>query len=384
MYTPTASPQRSVRTGLGILAAAAAVALLYYGRVFFITVTIAAMIAFLLEPLVEMFMKLRLPRGLASFLACSISLLALYLVGLGLYSEGQLIVEDLPAYSARFNELVDDAAARVDRVEQELYRTLVPRRFQEGAEPAQPPPSPAPAAARVKKKKQDSFEPQPIPEVRLRPEATPLLNYLYSYLSSYYSVFLMASFVPFLVYFILSWRDHLRSRLLVMFEGDARYTIAKALDGVADMVRAYVVGNFLLGMLLSVASALIFALVKLPYWIIVAPLSGFLSLIPYIGLPLALLPPLVAALPATRQPGVYVILIASVAILHLLALNLLYPKFVGSRVHLNPLVGTLALMFWGMLWGAIGLLLAIPVTAALKAVCDNVSGLRPYGRLLGD
>ena len=385
MYTPTAPMQRSVRTGLGVLATAAAVALLYYGRIFFVTVTIAAMIAFLLEPLVEAFMKLRLPRGLASFLACSISLLALYLVGLGLYSEGQLMVEDLPAFSARLNELVDDAAARADRVEQEVYRTLVPRRFQEGAELAQQaPPPPATTAARAKKKKQDSVEPPPIQEVRLRPESTSLVNYLYNYLSSYYNVFLMASFVPFLVYFILSWRDHIRSRLLVMFEGDARYTIAKALDGVADMVRAYVVGNFLLGMLLSVASGLIFALVKLPYWIIVAPLSGFLSLIPYIGLPLALIPPLVAALPATRQPAVYVILIATVAILHLLALNLLYPKFVGSRVHLNPLVGTLALMFWGMLWGAIGLLLAIPVTAALKAVCDNVSGLRPYGRLLGD
>jgi predicted PurR-regulated permease PerM len=70
--------------------------------------------------------------------------------------------------------------------------------------------------------------------------------------------------------------------------------------------------------------------------------------------------------------------------LHLLALNLLYPKFVGSRVHLNPLVVTLALMFWGMLWGGIGLLLAIPLTAAMKAVCDNVSGLQAYGRLLGD
>jgi predicted PurR-regulated permease PerM len=384
MYASTAPMQRSVRTGLGILATAAAVALLYYGRIFFITVTIAAMIAFLLEPLVELFMKLRLPRGLASFLACSISLLVLYLVGLGVYREGQLMVEDLPAFSARLNELVDDAAARVDRVEQELYRTLVPRRFQEGAELAQPPPAPTTAAARARKKAQVPAEPPPIPEVRLRTESTPLVNYLYSYLSSYYSVFLMASFVPFLVYFILSWRDHIRSRLLVMFEGDARYTIAKALDGVADVVRAYVVGNFLLGMALSVASALIFALVKLPYWIIVAPLSGFLSLVPYIGLPLALVPPLVAALPATRQPGVYVILIATVAMLHLLALNLLYPKFVGSRVHLNPLVGTLALMFWGMLWGAIGLLLAIPVTAALKAVCDNVSGLRPYGRLLGD
>jgi predicted PurR-regulated permease PerM len=77
-------------------------------------------------------------------------------------------------------------------------------------------------------------------------------------------------------------------------------------------------------------------------------------------------------------------LTVSVAVLHLLALNLLYPKFVGSRVHLNPLVVTIALMFWGMLWGGIGLLLAIPMTAAFKAVCDNVVSLQAYGRLLGD
>jgi predicted PurR-regulated permease PerM len=37
-----------------------------------------------------------------------------------------------------------------------------------------------------------------------------------------------------------------------------------------------------------------------------------------------------------------------------------------------------------MLWGAVGLLLAIPITAALKAVCDTVPSLRSYGRLLGD
>jgi predicted PurR-regulated permease PerM len=194
----------------------------------------------------------------------------------------------------------------------------------------------------------------------------------------------MASFVPFLVYFILSWRDHVRSRLLVMFEGDSRYTITKAIDGLADMVRAYVIGNFLLGLLLSVASSLLFAMVKLPYWILIGPASGFLSLIPYIGLPLALVPPLLAALPVARDPAMYFFLAASVAVLHLLALNLLYPKFVGSRVHLNPLVGTIALMFWGMMWGAIGLLLAIPLTAAVKTLCDNVTRLQPYGRLLGD
>jgi predicted PurR-regulated permease PerM len=124
--------------------------------------------------------------------------------------------------------------------------------------------------------------------------------------------------------------------------------------------------------------------VRLPYWLVVAPLSGFLSLVPYIGLPLALIPPLVAALPSTSDAAVYLFLSVSVALLHLFALNLLYPKFVGSRVHLNPLVATVALMFWGMLWGAIGLILAIPITAAVKAVCDHVDRWKPYARLLGD
>ena len=51
---------------------------------------------------------------------------------------------------------------------------------------------------------------------------------------------------------------------------------------------------------------------------------------------------------------------------HLIALNLLYPKIVGSRVHLNPLVVTFSLMLWGFLWDAPGLLLAIPLTAGSK------------------
>jgi predicted PurR-regulated permease PerM len=75
---------------------------------------------------------------------------------------------------------------------------------------------------------------------------------------------------------------------------------------------------------------------------------------------------------------------AIVSVFHLLALNLLYPKFVGSRVHLNPLAVTFSLMIWGFLWDAPGLLLAIPMTAAFKAVCDNVKGLRPIGKFLGD
>jgi predicted PurR-regulated permease PerM len=380
VVTQSTSAERTYRVAISILATAASVALLYYGQVFFITVIIAFMIAFLLEPAVRVFMRIRMPRGVASFLVCALWLGCLYFAGLGLYTEGLAMLDDLPAYGARINELVENGAVRVDAFEKNVYRTLVPKRFQdqEITSPAQPDTN-----ARGKRKPADPPVAPPIQEVRVRQEPTAMVSYVYDYLHSFYSVLLMASFIPFLVYFILSWGDHLRSRLLFTLEGEPRYTVAKALDGVGDMVRAYVVGNFLLGVLLSVASGILFAAVRLPYWQVVGPLSGFLSLIPYIGMPMALIPPLVAALPK-GDPALYLFLLVCVGLLHLFALNLLYPKFVGSRVHLNPLAVTIALMLWGMLWGGIGLILAIPITAGLKAICDNVSSLKPYGRLLGD
>jgi predicted PurR-regulated permease PerM len=386
--TPTPTPklpaQRSAQTGVTILALAATVALLYFGRVFFITIVVAITIAFLLDPLVTPFLKLRMPRSVASFIVCSVALLALYLLGLGLYTQFSAFVQELPAFSQRMNELVDNIATRVDDVEKRTYQVVIPKRFQD----APPPPGiPAPETARRRRGSkivQEPAIPAQIPEVRIHTEPTPLLTYLYGYIRSFYDVLLMASFVPFLVYFMLSWRDHMRRSFLYLFSGSERQVVGKSWQGVADMVRAYVIGNFILGLMLATISCSFFFAIRLPYWPLVGPISGFLSLVPYVGLPLAIIPPVAAGLILYNQPAIYVVIAVVVAVLHLIAMNLLYPKVVGSRVHLNPLVVTVALMFWGTIWGGIGLLLAIPITAGIKAFCDNVTSLHGFGRLLGD
>src|SRR5580692_4608660 len=101
--TPTPTPklpvQRPAQAGVTILAVAATVALLYYGRVFFITIVIAITIAFLLDPLVTPFLKLRMPRSVASFIVCSVALLVLYLLGLGLYTQISGLAEEIPTFS---------------------------------------------------------------------------------------------------------------------------------------------------------------------------------------------------------------------------------------------------------------------------------------------
>jgi len=383
--TPPLPVQKAGSTSVAVLAAAAGVALLYFGRVFFITVVIATIIAFLLDPVVTIFVRMRLPRALASFVVCAIALLFLYLMGLAVYTEVSSFVADLPTYSQRMNEIVDNVATRVDQVEKRTYQVMVPKRFQEN----QPVSPAAPSESNRRKKSAkapapEPIAPPPIPEVRIHAEPTPLLTYVYGYVRSFYDVLLMASFVPFLVYFMLSWRDHMRRSFFYLFANQDRHVVGKSWDGVADMIRAYTIGNFVLGLMLATISSLFFFSIHLPYWPMIGPLSGFLSLVPYVGLPLAALPPLLAGLIRYSEPAVYLMIVIVVAVLHLVALNLLYPKVVGSRVHLNPLVVTVALMFWGTLWGGIGLLLAIPITAAVKACCENVSSLQGYSKLLGD
>jgi predicted PurR-regulated permease PerM len=383
VFTPSAPPPVRTLSGAGLFLTGMGVciALLYYGRAFCITLVISVILAFLLEPFVVGLMRMRIPRGGAAFMVCGLALLALYSTGFAIVTQLADLSDELPYYSERVNAIVDRVAERMQAAEKDLYRLVVPKRFQDPVVTGEQPPQPK---RRRRNEPPPPPTPPPVQEVRIHQEHAPLLNSAYEYIASLYNVLLMGSFVPFLVYFMLSWRDHLRKRFLSIFEGEDRQMAGKTWQSIADMARAYVVGNFILGIVLAGASAICFWTWHLPYWPIVGFVSGFLSLVPYVGLPLALIPALGATLMTYDSVTPYLIVSAEVAFFHLLALNLLYPAIVGARVHLNPLAVTIALMFWGTLWGGIGLLLAIPITAGVKAVFDNVDTLRPYGRLLGD
>jgi predicted PurR-regulated permease PerM len=364
-----------------IVALGTIIAILYFGRLFFITAMTAVTIAFILEPLVTLLMRLRLPRSVASFVVCCFALACLYVIGLGAYSQLTGLYNELPVYGQRIGDIVVGVRERIQGVEKQTYQIFLPARqrqqLEEEEQRAQK------AAEKKKGGKRGDTTPQLAVVVPPVDTGFAIGDYVYAHLNSFYQILLMVSFVPFLVYFMLSWRDHINRAFLQLFQGEARLVAARSLQGIAEMVRAFVVGNFLLGILLAFLSSGMFWMMHLPYPLLIGPLSGMLSLVPYVGLPLAMAPPLFSALGIHTVP-VYILVVVSVALLHLLALNLLYPKIVGSRVHLNPLVVTFSLMLWGFLWDAPGLLLAIPLTAGLKAVCDNVKGLRPIGKFLGD
>jgi predicted PurR-regulated permease PerM len=286
-----------------------------------------------------------LPRGLAA--AVAVILLLTLIVGLAYYSSNQAIifVQDLSKYA----HIIREKISQVREQAESLGET----------------------------------EPETPTKAVSSSSGTNWEDLLTRGFGSLSQALLAASFVPFLVYFMLSWQHHVRSATVMLFSLENRNTAYVTLGLISAMIRSFMVGNLLIGLFLGTASTIAFGILNLPFFYFVGFISGFLSLVPYLGVVLAMAPPIFVSM-GHIDSGNAVVIVMIVLGLHLIALNVLYPKFLGNRLQLNPLAVTIALLVWGWLWGAMGLVLAVPITAAMKIVFDHVESLKPYGAWMGE
>ncbi len=322
----------------------------YYGESVLAVLFFSILLSFVLDPLVEMLgMHLRLPRALAALIAVILLLALLYGISYASYSRAIAFVDNVPQYS------------------QKIRSILKPFRQQ---------------AEKLEKTGEAVGEPGPTNVIAVRP-VTNWADVLTHGVSTLTEVLLAASFIPFLAYFLLTWKHHARAATVMLFPLEHRHTAYVTLGLIGKMLQSFIVGNLLIGLLISGISVAIFGLLKVPFFYFIGFLSGFLSLVPYLGLVLAMMPPILVSLGQLEASDLLAVIIV-VVLLHLFALNVLYPKMLGSRLKLNPLAVTIALLFWGWIWGAIGLVLAIPITGALKIVFDHVESMKAFAAWLGE
>jgi predicted PurR-regulated permease PerM len=115
-------------------------------------------------------------------------------------------------------------------------------------------------------------------------------------------------------------------------------------------------------------------------WGVVAGLTNF---VPYLGGLVCLLVIGVVALVQFDSVGRALLVSGVFFALNTLEGNLITPLIVGRQLSLNPVVIFVSVLLWGWLWGIPGLLLAIPIMAAIKIMCDHIEGLGPIGEFLG-
>ncbi len=320
----------------------------YYGESVLAVLFFSILLSFTLSPLVQALEFLHIPRAAAALFSVALFLVALYGITVASYTEATIFADNLPKYSSKIGTIIRPFRQQAEKLEKTGEAVAAPDKN--------------------------------VIQVR---QVSSWSDVLTHGAGSVTDTLLSASFVPFLTYFLLTWQSHARSATVMLFPLHYRHTAFVTLGLIGKMLQSFIVGNFLIGLLISGVSVAAFGLLHVPFFYFVGVLSGFLSLVPYLGVVLAMLPPILVGF-GQLDTGDLVIVVVSVVAMHLIALNVLYPKLLGSRLRINPLAVTLALLFWGAVWGAIGLLLAIPITGALKIICDHVEALKPYADWLGE
>jgi predicted PurR-regulated permease PerM len=334
--------QRIIATGILLV-------FLYYAASVLATLVLAILLAYFLDPVVVWLEDRHLPRALGSLLVVVLMVALVAAALTEVWYRGADFANDWPKYSAKLRSFSQVVEKRIEKIEQGVS-TIAPE------EPRRP-------------------------TVRVEEPHT-VRNLLFQGLGSIGNLLIAASFVPFLVFFMLAAKRDVWHATLQLFPSTQRTQVKKTLEDVGEVLRGYVMGNVFVALMLVFASTVFFWFIGLDYPLLIGALSGVLNLVPYLGTVLSSVPPLVVGL--TKWEGIweFLIVLGVMAAFHMVALNVLFPKIVGRRVQLNALAVTLSLLFWGWLWGAMGLLLGIPMTASLKVICDHVEGWEPIGRWL--
>jgi predicted PurR-regulated permease PerM len=337
-----------------VVAVIATIGLIYLLKLVLVTTLTALLFAYVLEPPVAWLALLRIPRWLGSAIVVSLTLLS----ALGLlyfsYNSAEAFADQLPQYSATFRDELGNLRSGAARIENQA-RSIVESPKSPGKQPI---------AVRVE-------EPQGLAHMITENSGTIL------------DLMLAAGFVPFLVYFMLVSKDHFHVMTVRFFPTEHRLLAHRTIGTISSMIRSYIVANVALGMANATILALVFWYLGIKYSYFIGAISGFLSLIPYLGVFVSLLPPLAGGLGVLGKTGLITVFAAVIG-LHLVTMNLFYPKVVGGRLKLNPLAVSLSLLFWAWLWGSWGLILAIPILGAAKIICDHFDPLLQLGAWLGE
>lgn len=148
---------------------------------------------------------------------------------------------------------------------------------------------------------------------------------------------------------------------------------------ISNYLLAITVVNIVFGT--AIGTAMYF--LGLPNPILWGAMAGLLHYIPFLGAMIGISVVTMVALLTLDSLGAVMLVPVSYLALNLLEEYIVLPLVVGRRLLLNPVVIFLWLIFWGWLWGVPGALIAVPLLAILKIICEHVESLSPLAEFLG-
>lgn len=325
------------------------ISMLYIAQSLIVPLVFGTLIAILLHPLVQVFVKWKFNRILAISITLLLSFVVIAAFVLFMYSQLTMFSKSWPMFVEKFTSLMNQTI------------NWIPGYFDISA---------VKVNAWIAETKVNLLD----------GSGSAIGQTLLSVGSSLVLVFI----VPVYVFLILLYKPLLLGFIHQLFGTQSQKKVTAIVGQTKSVIQRYLVGLVIETILVAILNSIGLLILGIDYAILIGVLGALLNLIPYIGGLVAVAIPMMIAL-VTKDSAWYAFYVMAVYYLvQLIDNNYIVPKIVASKVRINALVSIFVVLAGGALWGVSGMFLSIPLIAIIKVICDHIDSLQPIGSLLGD
>jgi predicted PurR-regulated permease PerM len=195
-----------------------------------------------------------------------------------------------------------------------------------------------------------------------------------------------SSFLLFVIslFFFLYYRSFLVSFLFLTLSKKKHSSLKKILRNTQHVVKKYTFGLFLVILIIAFLNISGLLILGINHAVFFGSLVAILAIIPYIGVSIGSIIPIIYVFSTTHSISYPIGVLLIFLSVQFIEGNFITPNIVGNQVSINAFASILALAVGGMMFGILGIILAIPTLAIMKVICEQIPYLKPLNYLLGN
>lgn len=346
---------------------------LYFGRDLLVPLALAALLTFMLAPLVT-----RLQRWLGRIGAVLLVVMMMFAatggVGWVLTRQAIDLAEQLPAYKVNIQTKLraiqvpeHGPLSRLSETLEDLKKDL-----------------PGGSEDDSTSRKETNPRDREVMPVEIVNEKDDRLEFMQVVLAPVLGPLGTAALVLILLIFMLLQREELRNRFIRLVGQGRMSTTARAMDDAGARVSKYLLMQLVVNATYGIPVAIGLYFIGVPNAILWGALAAVLRFIPYLGPWIAASFPIVLSLASSPGWMIPLMTIALFIVLELISNNVMEPWLYGSSTGVTPIALIVAALVWTWLWGPVGLVLATPLTVCLVVMGRHIPKLAFLSILLSD
>jgi predicted PurR-regulated permease PerM len=323
------------------------IVLLFMGQTLFVPLTIAIFFTFLLYPISRKLERYKVPRAIAIIISL---LIAIIFFGGIVY----FFIQQLNSFRDDLPELKTQLATKGGRVLEWIE-----------------------SRTRISPDKQINWLKEKLSSSQ---SGTAVIVGIFSTTGTFLAMFAL---IPIYVFFLTYFREKYKQFIILVSKENHEQAL-DIIKKISKVSKNYLKGVFLDVLILSVLGSIGYLLLDIKHAVLFGVLAAILNIIPYIGVLMGSLMPILMALITKDELGYAVGALGVAVVVQFIDNNFISPYVVGSSVSLNPMTALIVLIIGALVWGIAGMVLSIPIAGMIKVVFDNIDSLKPYGYLIGE